>query len=117
MLHRWHQFFLPTRTNTSAHQRGNISILSLWWISITMAGCIALVSATSVVHNRAALQSSADAIALALVSRGEPDAQLLARTLSVTITRIDVVATDPSQVTVHIKSQKGSASAEAIAWG
>jgi hypothetical protein len=82
-----------------------------------MAGCVAIAAASSVVHNRAALQSSADAIALAFVTRGEPDAQLLAHTLSVTITRIDVASTDPARVTVYITSGRGSASAEAIARG
>lgn len=82
-----------------------------------MAGCIALISATSVVQKRAVLQSSADAIALAYVTRGDSSAQVLAHTLDVTITRIDVVATDPVQVTVHITSQWGSASAEASARG
>ena len=82
-----------------------------------MAGCIALASATSVVHKRATLQSSADAIALAHVTRGDSSAQVLAITLGVTITRIDVASTDPVRVTVHITSQWGSASAEASARG
>lgn len=82
-----------------------------------MAGCIAIVSATSVVHKRAVLQSSADAVALAFVTRGERDAQLLARTLGVTITHVEVASTDSSHVRVRIGSGWGSASAEASARG
>jgi hypothetical protein len=82
-----------------------------------MAGCIALVTATSVVQKRAVLQSNADAVALAFVTRGEPDAQFLARSLGVTITQIDVASTDAAHVTVHIRSQWGSASAEASTRG
>ena len=112
-LPRWHQFFQLTKTKNRAHERGNISILSLWWVCITLAGCVSIVAATSVVQQRAMLQWNADAIALAYVTRGSADAYLLARAMGVTLTRVEKSHTDSPWFTVYVSSSVGSASAEA----
>jgi hypothetical protein len=80
-----------------------------------MAGCAAIGSATSVVLSRAQLQSHADAIALAHVTRGDQAARFLADTLGVTINTVTTSETVPTTVSVRISNRWGSAEAEASA--
>ncbi len=69
-----------------------------------------IVMATSVVQQRALLQSSADAIALALAHHGLADAQRLSEHLGATIASTEY---NDQLVTVTIRNKSGSSRATA----
>lgn len=85
-------------------------MLSAVWLGLMVVASTTIVMATSVVQQRALLQSSADAVALALAQRGITDAQRLAEHLGVTIASTDY---SDQLVTVMIRNESGSSRATA----
>ena len=80
------------------------------WFGLTALGVSTIVMATSVVQQRAILQSSADSVALAFAQRGGADAARLATAMGVSIVSTDV---RENVVTVTIRNQYGSSRASA----
>lgn len=89
--------FCPPTTNrfsrTFAHHvhdfgRGNIAVLSVIWVALTVLGCTAIARATQTTVLRADTQFAADAVALAYADHGATRADFLARTLGVTIASV-----------------------------
>jgi len=78
-----------------------VTILSLWWWAITAVGVVCILGVTSRYGDIATAQNSADAVALAYVSRDPTSAQKLADALHVTI---EQVTTDGPIITVIIRS-------------
>ena len=78
-----------------------MTILSLWWWAITAVGVVCILGVTSRYGDIATAQNSADAVALAYVSRDLTAAQKLADALHVTI---EQATTDGPVVTVRIRS-------------
>lgn len=79
----------PQTTPTNNHSRGSVTILSIWWWAITVVGVIGILGCTSRYLDIASARHNADAIALAAVSRGSADAQVLANAVGVTIQSIE----------------------------
>jgi len=65
--------------------------LSIWWWAITVVGVVAILGCTSRYLDIASARRNADAIALAIASRGTSDAQVLAAAVGVTILSVDEV--------------------------
>ena len=110
-LHRLHQFSLLTKKNNQSRNRGNISIVSIVWLGFTALSISVMVHATSVVLQRAHLQASADAVALALASRNEAAAQQMASHNKVTIVSAEWL---DNMVTVIVASSAETATAQAL---
>ena len=87
-----------------------MTILSLWWWAITAVGVVCILGVTSRYGDIATAQNNADAIALAYASRDSAAAQKLADALHVTI---EQVTTDGTIVTVIIRSESLTATAQA----
>ena len=95
---------------TKSKSRASISLLSIIWLAITAAGITAISRATVVVHQRALLQTNADAIALASANHGDDTARRFADAVSVhvvSMTRHD------NTVTVLVMANHYQASATA----
>lgn len=60
----------------------------MFWFALAVIGCAAIVWVTRVVGERAHLQNAADVVALALVTNGESDADVLADSIGVVIDRV-----------------------------
>ena len=110
-LPRLHQFSLLTKKNNQSRNRGNISIVSIVWLGFTALSISVMVHATSVVLQRAHLQASADAVALALASRNEAAAQQMASHNKVTIVSAQWL---DNMVTVIVASSAETATAQAL---
>ena len=87
-----------------------MTILSLWWWAITAVGVVCILAVTSRYSDIATAQNSADAVALAYVSRDLASAQKLADALHVTI---EQATTDGPVVTVTIRSGSLAATSSA----
>lgn len=87
-----------------------MTILSLWWWTITAVGVVCILAVTSRYSDIATAQNNADAVALAYVSRDLASAQKLADALHFTI---EQVTTDGPVVTVRIRSGSLTATAQA----
>ena len=87
-----------------------MTILSLWWWAITAVGVVCILGVTSRYSDIATAQNSADAVALAYVSRDLTAAQKLADALHVTIV---ATRTDGPIITVTIRSGSLTATAQA----
>ena len=110
-LPRLHQFSLLTKKNNQSRNRGNISIVSIVWLGFTALSISVMVHATSVVLQRAHLQASADAVALALASRNEAAAQQMASHNKVAIVSAEWTN---NKVTVIVASSAETATAQAL---
>ena len=110
-LPRLHQFSLLTKKNNQSRNRGNISVVSIVWLGFTALSISVMVHATSVVLQRAHLQASADAVALALASRNEAAAQQMASHNKVTIVSAQWL---DNMVTVIVASSAATATAQAL---
>jgi hypothetical protein len=110
-LPRLHQFSLLTKKNNECRNRGNISILSIVWLGFTALAISVMAHATSLVLQRARMQASADAVALALASRNEAAAQLMASHNKVTIVSAEWL---DNMVTVIVASSAETATAQAL---
>lgn len=84
--------------------------MSLVWLSLTALASSTIVVAAGVVQQRAFLQSSADAVALAVAHHGTNAAQRFADHIGVTIIAAEQTN---NEVTVTIRNQFGSSSATA----
>jgi hypothetical protein len=87
-LPQLHQSF-PQTTPTNNHVRGSVTILSIWWWTITVVGVVAILGCTSRYLDIASARRNADAIALAVASRGTDAAQVLAAAVGVRILAVD----------------------------
>jgi hypothetical protein len=110
-LPQLHQFSLPTTKNNFRRDRGNISILSIVWLGFTALAITVIVHATSAVQQRARVQFSADAIALAYASRNEVAAQLVASHHNVNIVSAKWL---DNTITVIVASSAETATAQAL---
>ena len=63
--------------------------MSIWWWAITVVGVVAILGCTNRYLDIASARQDADAIALAIASRGTSDAQLLAAAVGVRILSVD----------------------------
>lgn len=81
--------FFPQTTPTNNHSRGSVTILSIWWWAITIVGVVSILGGTSRYLDIASARHNADAIALAVASRGSADAEVLAKAVRVTIQSIN----------------------------
>ena len=87
-----------------------MTILSLWWWAVTAVGVVCILGVTSRYGDIATAQNSADAVALAYVSRDLAAAQKLADALHVAI---EQATTKGPVVTVTIRSGSLTATAQA----
>ena len=86
-------------------------MLSVLWLGALAIAIIVMVHATAVVQRRAHLQHIADAVVLALASRDQHAAQLMAAHEHVAI---QTVTENDNTIAVVISSSAGSASAQAL---
>ena len=96
---------------TKSKSRGSISLLSIIWCVITIAGMTAITRATVVVHQRATVQTIADSVALAVADHGDGVARTFARTMNVEVLAI---TRNEHAVTVRIAASNRAASASAL---
>ncbi len=106
-----HQFSLLTTTSNQRRDRGNISVLSVLWLAVAALASFAITHATSVLLQRANLQASADAVALACASRDAQAARIMAEFQHVDISSIEEV---DNSVIVTVTTSAGSATAQAL---
>lgn len=89
-----------------------MTLLTLWWVGVTVVGCGAMVAHTRSVVAASCADAAADAIVLAYVGHGEAVASLLATTLR---SRIVMVITDGNGAThMTVESSCGTATSAAI---
>lgn len=86
-------------------------MVSLVWLGLTALASSTIVVAAGVVQQRAFLQSSADAVALAVARHDINEAQRFADHIGVTIVATDY---ENNRVTVTVRNQFGSSSASAL---
>ena len=96
---------------TKSKSRGSVSLLSIVWLVVTIAGVASIARATVVVQQRAEIQTHADSIALAAANYGDTVAREFAHSLNVDVVS---VLRDSNTVTVRIRSNRQSATATAF---
>ena len=118
-LPQLHQSCPPTTNNlshirvrtTRPQPRGNIAVLSVVWLALTIMGCTAIVRATRTAVLRAETQFAADAIALAYADHGATRAELFARTVGVTIASVS--RNGEGIITIEVQGNRFRAKSEA----
>jgi len=88
-----------------------VSLLSIVWLVVTIAGVASIARATVVVQQRAEIQTHADSIALAAANYGDTIAREFADSLNVEVVS---VLRDTTTVTVRIRANQQSAVASAF---
>lgn len=120
LLPRLRQFFPPTKNKFSPthhtlcrcqRARGNVAVLSVMWCALTVVGGAAIARATHITVVAGNGQFIADAVALAYVDRGATRAEFLARTLGVSIEKIETSSN--GIVTIEVHGQGFSATSSA----
>ena len=88
-----------------------MSLLSIVWLVVTIAGVASIARATVVVQRRAEIQTHADSIALAAANYGDTIAREFADSLNVTVMS---VLRDTNTVTVRVRANQQFAVASAF---
>ena len=104
---RSHQFSQQTKSKS----RGSVSLLSIVWLVVTIAGVASIARATVVVQQRAEIQTHADSIALAAANYGDTIAREFADSLNVDVVS---VLRDTNTVTVRVRANRQIAVASAF---
>lgn len=88
-----------------------MSLLSIVWLVVTIAGVASIARATVVVQQRAEIQTHADSIALAAANYGDTIAREFADSLNVEVVS---VRRDTNTVMVRVRANQQSAVASAF---
>lgn len=88
-----------------------MSLLSIVWLVVTIAGVASIARATVVVQQRAEIQTHADSIALAAANYGDTIAREFADSLNVDVVS---VLRDTNTVTVRVRANRQIAVASAF---